>query len=56
MEETHISIIISNKVLLLCCRIQKLPRLLVASQDSYLYIYNIDPNEGGDCMLLRQHR
>ncbi|XP_064606548.1 WD repeat domain phosphoinositide-interacting protein 2-like [Liolophura sinensis] len=36
--------------------IQKLPRLLVASQDSYLYIYNIDPNEGGDCMLLRQHR
>ena len=36
--------------------IQKIPRLLVASQDGYLYIYNLDPNEGGECMLLRQHR
>lgn len=35
--------------------IQKVPRLLVASQDSYLYIYNLDPNDGGECMLLRQH-
>lgn len=35
--------------------IQKVPRLLVASQDGYLYIYNLDPNEGGECMLLRQH-
>lgn len=38
------------------CSIQKVPRLLVASQDGYLYIYNLDPNEGGECMLLRQHR
>ncbi|XP_033749748.1 WD repeat domain phosphoinositide-interacting protein 2-like isoform X1 [Pecten maximus] len=36
--------------------IQKVPRLLVASQDGYLHIYNLDPNEGGECMLLRQHR
>lgn len=36
--------------------IQKVPRLLVASQDGYLYLYNLDPNEGGECMLLRQHR
>ncbi|XP_050392017.1 WD repeat domain phosphoinositide-interacting protein 2 [Patella vulgata] len=36
--------------------IQKIPRLLVASQDGYLYIYNIDPNEGGECTLIRQHR
>lgn len=35
--------------------IQKVPRLLVASQDGYLYIYNLDPNDGGECMLLRQH-
>ncbi|XP_052262870.1 WD repeat domain phosphoinositide-interacting protein 2-like isoform X1 [Dreissena polymorpha] len=35
--------------------IQKIPRLLVASQDGYLYIYNLDPNEGGECTLLRQH-
>ncbi|KAL5017993.1 hypothetical protein ScPMuIL_003715 [Solemya velum] len=36
--------------------VQKIPRLLVASQDGYLYIYNLDPNEGGECTLLRQHR
>ena len=33
-----------------------MPRLLVASQDGYLYIYNIDPVEGGECTLLKQHR
>lgn len=37
-------------------RIQKMPRLLVASHDGYLYIYNLDPSEGGDCTLLKQHR
>lgn len=36
--------------------IQNLPRVLVASADGYLYIYNLDPAEGGDCTLLRQHR
>ncbi|PVD37848.1 hypothetical protein C0Q70_00450 [Pomacea canaliculata] len=36
--------------------IQKLPRLLVASQDGYLYIYNLDPNEGKECGLVKQHR
>ncbi|XP_020916524.1 WD repeat domain phosphoinositide-interacting protein 2 [Exaiptasia diaphana] len=36
--------------------IGKLPRLLVASADGYLYIYNVDPEEGGDCTLLKQHR
>lgn len=36
--------------------IQKLPRLLVASQDGYLYMYNLDPNEGGECALVKQHR
>lgn len=36
--------------------IGKLPRLLVSSADGYLYIYNIDPEEGGDCTLLKQHR
>ncbi|XP_013408500.1 WD repeat domain phosphoinositide-interacting protein 2 [Lingula anatina] len=36
--------------------IQKMPRLLVASQDGYLYIYNMDPAEGGECTLLKQHR
>ncbi|XP_041363885.1 WD repeat domain phosphoinositide-interacting protein 2-like isoform X2 [Gigantopelta aegis] len=41
-----------------CCLalIHKIMRLLVASQDGILYIYNIDPNEGGDCTLVRQHR
>ncbi|ROK76660.1 WD repeat domain phosphoinositide-interacting protein 1 [Anabarilius grahami] len=36
--------------------IQKLPRLLVASLDGHLYIYNIDPQEGGDCPLVKKHR
>ncbi|XP_055328386.1 WD repeat domain phosphoinositide-interacting protein 2-like [Paramacrobiotus metropolitanus] len=36
--------------------LQKTPRLLVASADGYLYIYAIDPNEGGDCTLLKQHK
>ncbi|XP_064423556.1 WD repeat domain phosphoinositide-interacting protein 1 [Latimeria chalumnae] len=36
--------------------IQKLPRLLVASSDGHLYIYNLDPHEGGECVLVKQHR
>ncbi|XP_061561483.1 WD repeat domain phosphoinositide-interacting protein 1-like [Phycodurus eques] len=36
--------------------IQKLPRLLVASSDGYLYIYNVDPQDGGECMLVQKHR
>ncbi|XP_014661792.1 PREDICTED: WD repeat domain phosphoinositide-interacting protein 2-like isoform X2 [Priapulus caudatus] len=36
--------------------IQKVPRLLIASFDGYLYIYNIDPTEGGECTMLKQHR
>lgn len=31
-------------------------RLLVASEDGYLYIYNLDSNEGGDLTLSKQHR
>ncbi|BFZ17841.1 hypothetical protein BsWGS_20881 [Bradybaena similaris] len=35
--------------------LQKIPRLLVATLEGHLYIYNIDPNEGGECTLLRTH-
>ena len=35
--------------------IQKLPRVLVVGGDGYLYIYNLDPLDGGECTLLRQH-
>nr|XP_002129261.1 WD repeat domain phosphoinositide-interacting protein 2 [Ciona intestinalis] len=35
--------------------LQKLPRVLVADEDGFLYIYNLDPTEGGECVLLRQH-
>ncbi|KAG7258539.1 hypothetical protein CRUP_015082 [Coryphaenoides rupestris] len=35
--------------------IQKLPRLLVASSDGYLYIYNVDPLDGGECVLVQKH-
>lgn len=44
-------------VCVLCfVRIQKLPRLLVASSDGYLYIYNVDPQDGGECVLVQKHR
>lgn len=35
--------------------IQKLPRVVVVGGDGYLYIYNLDPVDGGECTLLRQH-
>eukprot|EP00794_Sanderia_malayensis_P008984 gene8984-9944_t len=37
-------------------KINKLPRVMVASEDGHLYIYNLDPEEGGDCSLIRQHK
>ncbi|XP_013789571.2 WD repeat domain phosphoinositide-interacting protein 2-like [Limulus polyphemus] len=36
--------------------IQKIARVLVASADGYLYIYNLEPGEGGNCTLVKQHR
>lgn len=36
--------------------IQNQLRLLVAAADGYLYIYNLDSNEGGDLTLVKQHR
>ncbi|GCB73144.1 hypothetical protein scyTo_0002374 [Scyliorhinus torazame] len=36
--------------------IQKLPRLLVAASDGFLYIYNLDPHDGGECVLINRHR
>ncbi|XP_026936304.1 WD repeat domain phosphoinositide-interacting protein 1 isoform X4 [Sagmatias obliquidens] len=36
-------------------RIQKLPRLLVASSSGHLYIYSLDPQDGGDCVLVKTH-
>lgn len=29
---------------------------MVASADGYLYVYNLDITEGGNCTLLKQHR
>ena len=29
-------------------------RLLLASEDGYLYVYSLDVAEGGDCALIRQ--
>lgn len=37
-------------------RIQKLPRLLVTTSDGHLYIYNLDPQDGGECVLIKKHR
>ncbi|XP_038133634.1 WD repeat domain phosphoinositide-interacting protein 1-like [Cyprinodon tularosa] len=36
--------------------IQKLLRLLVATADGQLFIYNVNPQEGGECQLAYQHR
>lgn len=36
--------------------IQKLLRVVVAAYDGYLYVYNLDPQNGGECDLIRQHR
>lgn len=36
--------------------LQKVPRVVVAGSDGYLYIYNLDPAEGGECSLIRQHQ
>ncbi|XP_029293039.1 WD repeat domain phosphoinositide-interacting protein 1 isoform X2 [Cottoperca gobio] len=36
--------------------IQKLPRLLVATADGQLFIYNVNPLDGGECMLAHKHR
>lgn len=36
--------------------IQKVPHLLVASLDGHVYIYSVDPQEGGDCHLVKEHR
>ncbi|XP_033944933.1 WD repeat domain phosphoinositide-interacting protein 1 isoform X1 [Pseudochaenichthys georgianus] len=36
--------------------IQKLPRLLVSTADGQLFIYNVDPLDGGECMLAHKHR
>lgn len=36
--------------------IDKIARVLVVSAEGYLYIYDLDVNEGGDCTLVKQHR
>jgi autophagy-related protein 18 len=36
--------------------IQKVLRLLVASSDGCLYVYNLDMAEGGECPIWKQHR
>ncbi|MCL4124163.1 UNVERIFIED_CONTAM: hypothetical protein GTU68_019317, partial [Idotea baltica] len=36
--------------------IQKQPRIAVASADGFLYIYNFNTTEGGECTLMKQHR
>lgn len=36
--------------------ISKQLRLLVASAEGILYVYALDPVEGGDCPLVKQHR
>ena len=43
-----------SKLLLYKYRIKKTLRLLLTSDDGYLYIYGLDVHEGGDCHLIRQ--
>ena len=44
----------SNFIMYYDFRIKKMLRLLMASEDGYLYVYSLDVNEGGDCALIRQ--
>ena len=37
------------------CALTTTGKLLVASSDSYLYVYVIEPEEGGECILSKQH-
>uniref|UniRef100_A0A3Q2P7M8 WD repeat domain, phosphoinositide interacting 1 n=1 Tax=Fundulus heteroclitus TaxID=8078 RepID=A0A3Q2P7M8_FUNHE len=39
----------------LICGIQRLLRLMVATGDGQLFIYNVDPQDGGECQLAYQH-
>ncbi|XP_024920304.1 WD repeat domain phosphoinositide-interacting protein 1-like [Cynoglossus semilaevis] len=41
---------------ILSFRIQKLPRLLVATASGQLFIYDVDAADGGECMLVQKHR
>jgi len=36
-------------------KLDKEVRLLVASEDGFLYVYEIDDNKGGDCKMIRVH-
>lgn len=54
--EAYLCVGSSRLVYVVCVRIQKLPRLLVASSDGCLYIYNVDPQDGGECVLVQKHR
>lgn len=36
-------------------KLEKETRLLVACEDGFLYIYNLDDSNGGDCKLIRAH-
>ena len=51
-----VTLLVSSDSSLYFYRIQKIPRLLVASQDGYLYIFNLDPTDSNECVLVRQHR
>lgn len=34
----------------------KVPRVLIASADGFLYIYDLNVNDGGECTLIKQHK
>ena len=40
--------------MMLCDRIKKTLRLLLTSDNGYLYIYSLDTSDGGDCPMIRQ--
>lgn len=36
--------------------VQRIPRVLVASADGYLYIYDLNVTDGGECTVMKQHK
>lgn len=52
----HVEDVLTWDVCHIPSRMQKLPRLLVATADGHLFIYNVDPLDGGECTLAHKHK
>lgn len=56
IQSTKSKLFANELLLTIISRVDKVLRLLVASSHGYLYVYNLDMEEGGECSLWRTHR